>query len=122
MSSALSSLAAYADRISSSSSSGSPASSDDEVQVEKVQQSPASGGSGAAAAPKARKSAQKGIAGLFSKPALTPQQPQKANNETRDEQRRNEVAATEVVDDPTAPEKAAHIDKSRVVRTIRKGK
>ena len=70
MSSALSSLAAYADRVSSSSSSESTASSDDEVQVEKVQQSPASGGGGAAAAPKARKSTQKGIAGFFSKPVL----------------------------------------------------
>ena len=78
-----------------------------------MQQSPASGGGGSAAEPKVRKSYQKGIAGFLSKSALT-RQKQKAK-ERRDKQRRKEVAAA--VANPTAQERAAHIDKwSRVVR------
>ena len=106
-----------------SSSSESPGS---EVEIEKVQPSASAGGGGGAAgsggaraapapapAPQARKSTQTGIAGFFSKPALTAQQ-WKAK-EKRAEQRKKDVAAA--VANPTAPERAAHIDKTRVVRT-----
>ncbi|CAN0084103.1 unnamed protein product, partial [Ascophyllum nodosum] len=71
-----------------------------------------SGGARAAPAP-APQSIQTGIAGFFSKPALTAQQ--RKAKEKRAEQRKKDVAAA--VANPTAPERAAHIDKTRVVRT-----
>ena len=89
-----------------------------------MQPSASAGGGGGAAgscgaraapapAPQARKSTQTGIAGFFSKPALAAQQ--RKAKEKRAEQRKKDVAAA--VANPTAPERAAHIDKTRVVRT-----
>ena len=113
-----------AESCSSSSSEGSGS----EVEIEKVQPSASAGGGGGAAgsggtraapapapapAPQARKSTQTGIAGFFSKPALTAQQ--RKAKEKRAEQRKKDVAVA--VANPTAPERAAHIDKTRVVRT-----
>ena len=114
------------EELAESCSSSSSESSGSEVEIEKVQPSASAGGGDGAAgsgrvraapapapAPQARKSTQTGIAGFFSKPALTAQQ--RKAKEKRAERRKKDVAAA--VANPTAQEKAAHIDKTRVVRT-----
>ena len=114
------------EELAESCSSSSSESSGSEVEIEKMQPSASDGDGGGAAgsggaraapapapAPQARNSTQTGITGLFSKPALTAQQ--RKANEKRAEQRKKYIAAA--VANPTAPERAAHIDKMRVVRT-----
>ena len=112
------------EELAESCSSSSSESSGSKVEIEKVQPSASAGGGGGAAgscgaraapapAPQARKSTQTGIAGFFSKPTLAAQQ--RKAKEKRAEQRKKDVAAA--VANPTAPERAAHIDKTRVVRT-----
>ncbi|CAB1100668.1 unnamed protein product [Ectocarpus sp. CCAP 1310/34] len=100
MASAASALVAYA---------GS--SSDDDEPPPKRRTAPAAA-SGASSGQAAR---QTSISGFFRLPQPTPQQ-QKAKQK-RDETRNRE--ALETMANPTAPERAAHIDKTRVIRSNR---